>query len=84
MNKIILFCILSVFPFFSSLFAQNPDTIPVRQIVEDGTQGDIILGNEYKKNQLIFDPQLTTPKKSCKKTEGLCSKKKRLKKRKPE
>lgn len=84
MNKIILFCILLVFPFFCSLLAQNPDTIPVRQIVEDGTKGDIILGNEYKKNQLIVDPQLTTRKKLCKKKEGLCLKKKSPKKHNPE
>lgn len=84
MKKISLFCILSVTPFFISLFAQNPDTIPVRKIVEDGTKGDIILGNEYKKKQLVFDPQLTPVKKSCKRNEGLCSKKKRPKKIKPE
>ncbi len=79
MKKISLFCILLAYPFFCSLLAQSTDSISVRQIVENGSKGDIILGKEYQKKQLAFDPQLTKIKSPCKKQNAMCSKKKKPK-----
>ena len=38
--------------------AQKQDSIPARSLVENGAQGDIILGKESKKSQLSAAPQI--------------------------
>jgi hypothetical protein len=37
--------------------AQKQDSIPGKSLAEKGAQGDILLGKETKKNQLLETPQ---------------------------
>jgi len=56
--------------------AQKQDSIPGKSLSEKGAQGDILLGKEAKKNQLLDTPQrLQVPDSSQKK--DIHSKKKR-------
>ena len=38
--------------------AQKQDSVPARSLAEKGAQGDIILGKENKKSQLLDPPQI--------------------------
>jgi hypothetical protein len=38
--------------------AQKQDSVPARSLAEKGAQGDIILGKENKKSQLLESPQI--------------------------
>ncbi len=38
--------------------AQKKDSIPVRSLVEKGSYGDVILGNQNKKARLSATPQM--------------------------
>lgn len=61
----------------SAVAAQKHDTIPARQVIEKGTKGDSILGNEIKKKQLSAPPQITQLKDSLNKKEAVKPKKKK-------
>jgi len=41
-----------------NIMAQKQDSVPARSLAEKGAQGDIILGKENKKSQLLNPPQL--------------------------
>ncbi len=51
-----------IFPFILlisfTIMAQKQDPVPARPLAEKGAQGDIILGKEYKKSQLLNAPQI--------------------------
>lgn len=51
-----------IFSFFllvsCRIIAQKQDSIPVRPLVEKGSQGDVLLGNENKKARLSAVPQM--------------------------
>jgi len=47
--------------------AQNQDSIPVKSLVEKGARGDIILGKENQKNQLVATPEMLKADSSQKK-----------------
>lgn len=47
--------------------AQKQDSIPARSLIEKGTQGDIILGQEGKKRQLSAKPAMLNPADSSQK-----------------
>ena len=61
--------------------AQKQDSIPGKSLAEKGAQGDILLGKEVKKNQLLdTPPRLQVPDSSQK--NDIHSKKKKSKYRK--
>jgi len=51
-----------IFSFFllvsCRIIAQKQDSIPVRPLVEKGSQGDVLLGNENRKARLSAVPQM--------------------------
>jgi hypothetical protein len=58
MKKIKLIFSLTLFLNAGLLMAQSRDTIPTaKQIIEKGTEGDIILGKENRKKQLKASAQ---------------------------
>ena len=51
-----------IFIFFTLLtleriMAQTKDSVPAKKVVENGTKGDLIIGKENKKSQLMAPPQ---------------------------
>ena len=61
--------------------AQKQDSVAVKSLVEKGSQGDILLGNENKKNQLSGAPQILNITDSSQKKD-IHSKKKKQKHKK--
>lgn len=57
---------MSIFLFLtgSVLHAQSKDSIPTKKIIDNGSKGDIILGEKNKKDQLKKTPVLLHPTKS--------------------
>jgi hypothetical protein len=52
-----IFIFLFVLLISCNLMAQKQDSVPARSLAEKGAQGDIILGKENKKSQLLESPQ---------------------------
>jgi hypothetical protein len=53
-----IFIFLFVLLISCNLMAQKQDSVPARSLAEKGAQGDIILGKENKKSQLLESPQI--------------------------
>ena len=65
----------------STAIAQKQDSVAVKSLVEKGSQGDILLGNENKKGQLSAAPQMLNITDSSQK-KNIHSKKKKVKSKK--
>lgn len=57
MKRISVIFVLTVLLATEQALAQSKDTVPAKKIIEQGTKGDIIVGNENKKAQLNASPQ---------------------------
>lgn len=57
MKRISVIFVLTVLLATEQALAQSKDSVPAKKIIEQGTKGDIIVGNEKKKAQLNASPQ---------------------------
>lgn len=63
----------------ASVMAQSKDSVPARKVVENGTNGDLILGKEKRKSQLTTSSQFLRQKDSSNKQTSIVPKKKKSK-----
>lgn len=82
MKKIKLLSFLAFFMIGGIVSAQSNDTLSAKKLAEKGTKGDIILGNEYKQQQLNVTPQLLKTSDSVITKEPMNTKKKNCRKMK--
>ncbi|HET9826502.1 MAG TPA: hypothetical protein VFP87_14280 [Chitinophagaceae bacterium] len=77
MKKISILFMLTALLATGRALAQSKDTVPAKKIIEQGTKGDIIVGNENKKKQLTAAPQVLRQRDSTQKAPSAKSKKKK-------
>jgi hypothetical protein len=79
MKKIRVILILVIFLTTERIMAQSKDSVPARKLVESGTKGDLIIGDEKRKSQLTGSPQFLRQKDSSNKQTSTVPKKKKSK-----
>jgi len=79
MKNISLALIFVIFSFNTKTMAQAKDSIPTKNVIEQGAKGDIILGKQNKQNQLTAAPQQLQQKDSLHKEASTHPKKKKSK-----
>lgn len=82
MKKISAVFLFTVLLMSGRSLAQSKDSVPAKKVIEQGTKGDIILGNENKKKQLSASPQLLQQRDSASKAGYTHPKKKKCKNKK--